>query len=88
MGELAEYAVDLETLRRMYEEWGSGVPKSTLEARYLGRTSSQGRVFSTLVRKHLGIETERRSSLAEENARLRALLREHGIDPNTGRAAS
>ena len=84
MSELSDYGIDRATLQRMYDEWTSGVPKSTLEARYLGKTSAHGKVFSALVRKHLGIETERRSSLAEENERLRALLRAHGIDPETG----
>lgn len=43
MGDLADYGIDLDTLRRMYEEWKQGVPKSTLEASCLRRTSSHGR---------------------------------------------
>ena len=85
MNELSEYGIDEPTLKRMYAEWQAGVPKSTLETQYLGKTSSHGKVFTGLVRKYLGIETERRSGLAEENQRLRALLIEHGIDPDTGR---
>ena len=83
MSGLSEYGIDEDTLRRMYEEWQSGVAKSTLEARYLGKTSSHGKVFTSLVRRYLGIETEKRSSLAGENARLRALLAAHGIDPDS-----
>ena len=87
MSELSKYGIDETTLRQMYEEWHSGTPKSTLEARYLGKSSSHGKVFTGLVRRYLGIETERRSSLASENKRLRALLEAHGIDPDSDPSA-
>lgn len=83
MSEPAEASVDLATVRKMYEEWRQGVAKSTLEARYLGKSSSHGKAFSSLVRKRLGIETERRSGMVAENERLRALLRSNGIDPDS-----
>src|SRR5688500_11414115 len=85
--DLADYGIDLTTLRRMYDEWKEGAKKSVLERRYLNRSEAHGKLFSNLVREHLGIETERRSSLAAENEVLRAenqplrkLLRDHGID--------
>lgn len=88
MPDLADYGIDRATLQRMYDEWVAGAPKSVLEERYLKRTTSHGKVFSSLVRSELGIETERRSPMASENDRLRAevarlrdLLRTHGIDP-------
>lgn len=93
MSDLADYGIDLPTLRRMYDEWRDGATKSELERRYLHKPESHGKLFSTLVRNHLGIETERRSSASDEiaqlrteNERLRALLRTHGIDPEEGRS--
>lgn len=90
MGELAQHGIDLATLEKMYEEWRAGAKKSDLERRYLNKPESHGKLFSSLVRDHLGIETERRSSLAgkvreleAENRRLRALLARHGVDPGT-----
>lgn len=89
MGELADYGIDKATLRRMYDEWCRGAKKSDLERRYLDKPESHGKLFSTLVREHLGIETERRSSLADERDqlqrevhRLRGLLKANGIDPD------
>jgi hypothetical protein len=79
MGDLEDYGIDIETLRRMYNEYESGVPKSQLERRYLGKPESHGKVFSALVRKYLGVETEKRSTLAVENARLKRLLRSLGV---------
>lgn len=70
----------------MYDEWVRGANKSDLERRYLDRPQSHGKLFTSLVREHLGIETERRSGLAQErdelrreNTRLRELLSRHGI---------
>lgn len=83
MAELEDYGIDLPTLRRMHEEWQRGVPKSYLEEKYLKRTASHGKLFSSLVRRYLGIETERSHPLAEENERLRKLLKKHGIDPDS-----
>ena len=87
VADLEEYGIDRATLQRMYDEWVGGVPKSALEEKYLGKTSSHGKVFSTLVRNELGIETEQPSSMGAENARLRAensrlrsLLDAAGID--------
>lgn len=89
MGELADYDIDIERLRSMYDEWLAGSNKSDLERRYLSKPGSHGKLFSSLVREHLGIETERRSQLADERdqlrlevQRLRAVLRANGIDPD------
>ena len=88
MPELDDHGIDLPTLRRMYGDWQAGTPKSALERRYLRKGESHGKLFSSLVRQHLGIETEKRSHQSEEldrlradNDRLRSLLRLHGIDP-------
>ncbi len=82
MASLDDYGIDLDTLRRMYREWKDGASKSSLEIKYLGKVESHGKLFTSLVRTHLGIETERRSKTALENERLRRLLRKHGIDPD------
>jgi hypothetical protein len=91
MSDLAQHGIDLPTLRHMYEQWCAGAKKSDLERRYLNKPESHGKLFTTLVREHLGVETERRSTVATERdelkaevARLTALLRRHGIDPLTG----
>ncbi|MFZ4434492.1 MAG: hypothetical protein ACOYOQ_14965 [Microthrixaceae bacterium] len=88
VAELEEYGIDLDTLRAMLDEWRAGANKSALERRYLNRPESHGKLFTTLVRRHLGVETERRSSqtgrirdLEAEVARLRDLLLIAGIDP-------
>ena len=93
MGELADYGITIDTLRVMYDEWRRGATKSDLERRYLAKPESHGKLFTSLVREHLGVETERKSHLTEERdelarevARLRALLRQHGIDPDRGPA--
>mgnify|MGYP005851850433 FL=1 len=90
MAELEDYGIDRATLQRMYEEWRAGKSKSFLERKYLGKSDSHGKLFSSLVRRFLGHETERRHPMADElqrlrneNAGLRALLRSHGIDPDT-----
>jgi hypothetical protein len=89
MPELADYGIDRETLQRMYDLWRDGAKKSDLERRFLDKPESHGKLFSALVREHLGIETERRSGLTAERdtlraevARLRARLSAHGIDPD------
>lgn len=82
MAELSDYGIDLDTLRRMYEEWQHGVPKSFLEEKYLKKTESHGKLFSSLVRRFLGKETEKQHPLVTENERLRALLRSRGVDPD------
>lgn len=79
--DLEDYGIDLETLKRMHAEYLAGATKSGLELRYLNNTTGHGKVFSTLVRRYLHVETEKRSSLSKENARLKAVLREHGINP-------
>jgi hypothetical protein len=82
--DLADYGLDLPTLRIMYAEWESGgISKSAVERRYIGKSTHHGKLFTKLVRRHLGIETERRAPLAQEVMRLRALLVEHGIDPDS-----
>jgi hypothetical protein len=92
MADLAEYGITLDQLRSMYDQWCAGAKKSELERRYLDRPQSHGKLFSSLVREHLGIETERRSNLTSERdelrrevRRLRALLERNGIDPEGDR---
>jgi hypothetical protein len=89
MPDLGSVGIDLTTLRLMYDEWCQGAKKSGLERRYLHKPESHGKLFTALVREHLGIDTERRSTLAtqrdelqREVRRLRALLVEHGVDPD------
>ena len=91
MGELSDYGITREVLQEMYDLWCQGAKKSDLERRYLDKPESHGKLFSGLVREHLGIETERKSHLTAERdelvrevARLKALLRQHGIDPASG----
>lgn len=79
--DLEDYGIDLESLKRMYAEYLAGATKSGLELKYLDNTTGHGKVFSSLVRRYLHIETEKRSSLSKENARLKAVLRDHGINP-------
>lgn len=90
MGHLSDYGIDLETLRHVYDLWRGGATKSELERPYLNKPESHGKLFSTPVREHLGVETERRSGLSAERdelkrevSRLRSLLRAHGIDPES-----
>ena len=82
MPELGDYGIGIESLREMHERWQQGETKSALEIEYLGRVESHGKLFSSLVRRHLGIETEKRSPNALEIARLRRLLVDNGIDPD------
>ena len=91
MAELSDYGINSETLRQMYDAWCAGAKKSQLERDYLSAPQAHGKLFSTLVREHLGIETERQSGQSQrigelegEVARLRRLLIQHGIDPTTG----
>ena len=88
MGDLSDYGITREGLQEMYDKWCDGAKKSDLERRYLGKPESHGKLFSSLVREHLGIETERKShltaerdELAREVCSLQALLRSHGISP-------
>lgn len=92
MKDLVEFGIGLDDLQAMYQEWCNGSKKSALERKYLDKPESHGKLFSALVRDHLGIETERRSTLKDqniwlegENERLRRLLRANGIDPESGR---
>lgn len=83
--ELEDYGIDLPTLKMMYGEWQNGKrSKSAIERRYIGKTTYHGKLFTKLVRQHLAIETETRSPLTAEVARLRTLLLQHGIDPDGG----
>jgi hypothetical protein len=89
MRELEDYGIDRDTLQQMYDLWRDGATKSDLERRYLNKPESHGKLFTALVREHLGIDTERRSTLHAERdalraevARLRARLAAHGIDPD------
>lgn len=75
-----------------FDLWRAYSPQmGELERRYLNKPQSHGKLFTALVREHLGIETEQKSALkgerdalADEVARLKAMLRENGIDPMTG----
>lgn len=94
MADLSEYDIDIGTLREMYDQWRAGATKSSLEREYLNAPQSHGKLFSTLVREHLGVETEKRSSqsdriaeLEREVERLSRVLRAHRIDPNEQGAA-
>jgi len=82
MADLEDYGINLETLREMHRRWQEGESKSALEIEYLDKVGSHGKLFSSLVRRYLGIETERRSASALEIDRLRRLLHKHGIDPD------
>jgi len=89
--DLDELGIDLTTLQRMYELWQGGAKKSDLERQFLNKPESHGKLFTKLVRQHLGIETEQKSSLKRERdaleqevIRLRTILGSHGIDPNGG----
>ena len=73
-----------ELAQEMFRKWISGTPKSHLEERYLGTSQAHGKRFSNMVKSHLDIETERQHPMAAENKRLRELLRNHGIDPDSG----
>jgi len=91
VSELEDFGIDLTTLQQMYEQWCEGMNKSELERIYLNRPQSHGKLFTALVRTHLGHETERKSKLAierdaleDEVERLRGLLRQHNIDPRSG----
>lgn len=75
--------LEVSLARDMYRVWVQGMPKSVVEERYLGTDKAHGKRFSNLVKKHLDIDTEREHPLAAENARLRALLRKHGINPDS-----
>ena len=72
MADLSEYGIDLETLRWIYDRWCEGATKSSLERDYLNAPQSHGKLFTTLVREHLGVETERRSSQTDRIAELEA----------------
>ena len=90
MGDLSEYGITREVLQEMYDLWRQGAKKSDLERRYLDKPESHGKLFSSLIREHLGIETERKSHLTAERdelvrkvARLISVLRLDAIDPST-----
>ena len=92
MSALADHGITKDVLQQMYAEWCAGAKKSDLARRCLGKPESHGKLISSLVREHLGIETERKSQLTEERdelarevRRLSVLLRAHGIDPEEGR---
>jgi hypothetical protein len=92
LGELADHGIDLATLRDIYARWRAGATKSELERDYLNAPQSHGKLFSALVREHLGVETEKRSGqsqrideLEQEVRRLRQLLRDSQIDPDSPR---
>jgi hypothetical protein len=66
-----------------YRAWIGGMTKSDIEQRFLGTSRAHGKRFSTMVRKHLGINTEKQHPLIVENERLRELLWSYGIDPDS-----
>ncbi|CAN0489716.1 unnamed protein product, partial [Phaeothamnion confervicola] len=80
--DLERYGIDEPTLKKMLAEWRGGLSKTAIERRYLGKATHHGKLFTKLVRDHLGVETSVRHPLAIEVDRLRALLAVHGIDPD------
>lgn len=70
--ELEDYGLDKVSLQKMYEEWQAGASKSDLERRYLGKVESHGKLFSSLVRRYLGVDTEKTHPMVAENASLKA----------------
>jgi hypothetical protein len=82
--DLSDYGLSKETLQTMYDEWQRGISKSAIERRYLGKATHHGKLFTKLVREYLNIETEKQHPLKCEVDRLRSLLRDSGIDPDTG----
>lgn len=86
MPSLEELGIDKATVQEMYDKWTAGAKKSQLERKYLSKPESHGKLFTYLVREHLGIETERSSDqtqrlhrLEAENRALKELLKSHGI---------
>jgi hypothetical protein len=86
MPSLEELGIDKATVQEMYERWKAGAKKSQLERDYLSKPESHGKLFTSLVREHLGVETERSSDqtrrlhrLETENRMLREVLTRHGI---------
>jgi adenylosuccinate lyase len=86
--DLAEYGITIQTLQSMLEEWQRGVPKSTIERRYLGKSTHHGKLFTRLVREFLHVNTEHVHPLRLEVDRLRGLLVAHGIDPDSESSGS
>jgi len=93
MGELNDLGIDIETLRELYDLWCNGATKSSLERDYLRAPQSHGKLFSRLIREHLDIETEKRSSqsdriaeLEREVERLRTILQTHGLNASSSQA--
>ena len=76
MPDLSDYGIDNATLRRMHGEWIAGATKSELERNYLDAPQAHGKLFSSLVREHLGIETERRSNQSNRVAELEQRISE------------
>lgn len=60
----------------------SGSESTSTTAESTNSGPSHGKFFSSVVRRYLGIETEKRSSSALEIDRLHRLLQRHGIDPD------
>lgn len=75
--DLDELGIDLAVVRRMYNEWSEGkASKSELERRYLNNGHSHGKLFSALVKRHLGVDTEQTHPLVKENRRLNMRVKE------------
>lgn len=90
MSDLAQHGIDLPTPCHMFDLWCAGAKKSDLERRFLDKPESPDKPITSLVREHLGAETERRSTVATERdalkvevLRLRALLSANGLEPGT-----
>lgn len=81
MADLDDYGISQAELETMYAEFLNGVSKSELERKYLGKPESHGKLFSSLVLRYLGIETEKRSPQSREVERLQRLVRSLGADP-------
>jgi hypothetical protein len=71
MPDLAALGIDRKTVERMYAEWQAGASKSELERRHLSKGESHGKLFTSLVKQGLGLDTEQASPTRQEIQRLR-----------------
>ena len=75
MADLEDHGIDNRTLQKTFDEWKSGgSSKSELGPHYPGKTESDGKVFSSLVRRYLGKQTEKTHPLVAENIRLQRVV--------------
>ena len=88
MPELEDYGINQATLQRMYDEWGRWHTEERAGAPVHRESAEPRQTVSGLVRRELGIETERRHALVAESRRLRELLKRHGVDPEDAENAN